>query len=865
MAFNKRAHRVNNLLTEKIQMENPFADVDDVLPPIPEHEPRVVRQVLKEGSTAPRDPLSDMLMNIELVNDDQIKASLSSFSLNETKSVSSTLLQTLNETLSSVSTQDAQKPTDDDPLLICGLHWQPYQLTKKIGDYKTHCGGFYYTDGEDLWLPPPLEAPLAVLSGHIKHQAISASSWNHEVSMAPKLDQQALSLYFFWICHNRPLKDDFFKPYLVDLLIIHLRCIAHRVCHYIDSVVLDDLNFILADVSNIKNRVMFFDRTHYKSEEQSQWITMLLEQISRLITIAYPALISPFELDRSLVGEISEKHSLHYRIHQGVRFQKWELFEHLLKGDELKDYPQRELIKPQNKMIYDSALLMFNQQSKHFMQLSLPIQALTSKPVTLDMERDLHLPASSELPITNRLCDVNLLLAKDNQQVSTLLNIMEQMLSKISPKLLSDKPLLSSNHYCAAMLPADFLSPNAKDCYSLSKLIGLNAKRKQARMTLGELCREIFPELSVINPVNNKQIRAKSGSTEIELMTAITAIIRIARSEGLSVSLISKNDLDHATKSTTIHFVMGDQLTSKNTRYDMVIFIRAFYLFGGFGNKVIDYERSAFSGYLKTLIKSGSEPIADEIAVSLSAYLACLCENQHEKMITPHEMELLRQHEKTDIIRIAMILAASIRNPSKKAITSAIAIYQSLNIDLALLKEDCVGDDLMVTAVCKRGSDFILPPKPAKIEQPKQRKRIKSAPVSVPEPEPMLVLDMSLISEVEKDTVRSKQLLHAIFAEEEPASAPVDIAASSVKQPTVTSDEAIAGLSPAISQIYLALRQRASWSQDAMQSLCKGHQQMVGAAMEAINDWAIELCGAPLIDEDDEFVIDEEILAELPG
>lgn len=49
-----------------------------------------------------------------------------------------------------------------------------------------------------------------------------------------------------------------------------------------------------------------------------------------------------------------------------------------------------------------------------------------------------------------------------------------------------------------------------------------------------------------------------------------------------------------------------------------------------------------------------------------------------------------------------------------------------------------------------------------------------------------------------------------------------------------------------------------------VQTLCKAQRLMKDAALEAINDWATELTGAPLLEIGGEVLVDAEIASELP-
>ena len=73
----------------------------------------------------------------------------------------------------------------------------------------------------------------------------------------------------------------------------------------------------------------------------------------------------------------------------------------------------------------------------------------------------------------------------------------------------------------------------------------------------------------------------------------------------------------------------------------------------------------------------------------------------------------------------------------------------------------------------------------------------------------------------------------------------------------------ISGLDIAHSQLYRQLITQEAWSFDEVEALCIPLNLMIHGAIETINDWAFDKVNAPVIDEDDEILIDFEIVEEL--
>lgn len=127
------------------------------------------------------------------------------------------------------------------------------------------------------------------------------------------------------------------------------------------------------------------------------------------------------------------------------------------------------------------------------------------------------------------------------------------------------------------------------------------------------------------------------------------------------------------------------------------------------------------------------------------------------------------------------------------------------------------------------------------------------------EPGPQAIaLDLAKVKAKLAETERVSRLLGEIFVEEEePASAPPPAAA-----PT-TDDYTIAGLDGAHSALLLRLRSSASWERAQVERLADALGLLPDGALEVINEAAIAICGAPLLEGDELIEIDQEILQEM--
>lgn len=73
----------------------------------------------------------------------------------------------------------------------------------------------------------------------------------------------------------------------------------------------------------------------------------------------------------------------------------------------------------------------------------------------------------------------------------------------------------------------------------------------------------------------------------------------------------------------------------------------------------------------------------------------------------------------------------------------------------------------------------------------------------------------------------------------------------------------INGLDRSHSQLYQELISAEVWQREAVNELCESLNLMINGAIETINDWAYDKVDAPVLEDDDEVVVDFEIVDEL--
>ncbi|TVP60315.1 MAG: hypothetical protein EA349_01535 [Halomonadaceae bacterium] len=130
--------------------------------------------------------------------------------------------------------------------------------------------------------------------------------------------------------------------------------------------------------------------------------------------------------------------------------------------------------------------------------------------------------------------------------------------------------------------------------------------------------------------------------------------------------------------------------------------------------------------------------------------------------------------------------------------------------------------------------------------------------VSQGEP-PRVALDEAALSRKRHDTEQVKALLSSIFSDE-PEEEEIEIKVLSNE----TSNSSIAGLDSEHSVLVREIISQQKWTRVELEVLASKHSLLLDGALDTINEAALDLCGAPLIEEDaDSFEIDVEIVEEM--
>ncbi len=119
-----------------------------------------------------------------------------------------------------------------------------------------------------------------------------------------------------------------------------------------------------------------------------------------------------------------------------------------------------------------------------------------------------------------------------------------------------------------------------------------------------------------------------------------------------------------------------------------------------------------------------------------------------------------------------------------------------------------------------------------------------------------VTLDLDAIQRKKKETAAVTNLLHNIFTEDEPESVPTAPIHS-------MNDSTIRGLSPEMSDFLRALGKKSVWSRQDIEELAQRCGLMPDGTIEDINDLAYDIADEPLLEEDEDMIINQEIYKEL--
>lgn len=116
------------------------------------------------------------------------------------------------------------------------------------------------------------------------------------------------------------------------------------------------------------------------------------------------------------------------------------------------------------------------------------------------------------------------------------------------------------------------------------------------------------------------------------------------------------------------------------------------------------------------------------------------------------------------------------------------------------------------------------------------------------------VLDATVLAQHEAETKEVHALLGSIFIEDE-------LLEEKVESPPLKLEH----LDSKHVKLFETLISKEKWQREEVVALCQKNDLMVDGAIETINDWAYDMIDAPVLEDDGDIYVDQEIVEELKG
>lgn len=201
--------------------------------------------------------------------------------------------------------------------------------------------------------------------------------------------------------------------------------------------------------------------------------------------------------------------------------------------------------------------------------------------------------------------------------------------------------------------------------------------------------------------------------------------------------------------------------------------------------------------------------------------------------------------------RSALALAATDGRPDPKEINALRSLYKALG-----LEERKIYRDVHELATSRSASEPVTVRKPTKsrrgYEIPERNEAIQDSTRDG------IDLDQERVEAIRADTMRVSAVLEDVFADN-------GRERETVEDSTESSDKSpfLAGIDTAYEGFLRELISRSTWSAIEFNALAAKFGLMPGGALETLNEWAYDRFEEPLIEEDEELQINEELVSAL--
>lgn len=254
---------------------------------------------------------------------------------------------------------------------------------------------------------------------------------------------------------------------------------------------------------------------------------------------------------------------------------------------------------------------------------------------------------------------------------------------------------------------------------------------------------------------------------------------------------------------------------------------------------ITDAERQQLAHHLETVL--GLDPAE---RVRLEAHLLWLAGAKSGLGGLKKRIDALSQARRAAVGQFLVDVAASDGLVNPEEITMLTKLYKLLGLD-----ESAVYSAVHALGAADSGPAPLTTPGPDEVRWP--------IPPPTEETPTTVRLDPDKIRTRLAETATVTALLADIFTEDDELAAPASA-------PVVAAESAVAGLDGPHSALATRLTSQPSWDRAALEAIATGlGLPMLEAAVDRVNDAAIDACGEPLVEGDDPYEINDYTLQEL--
>ena len=128
----------------------------------------------------------------------------------------------------------------------------------------------------------------------------------------------------------------------------------------------------------------------------------------------------------------------------------------------------------------------------------------------------------------------------------------------------------------------------------------------------------------------------------------------------------------------------------------------------------------------------------------------------------------------------------------------------------------------------------------------------------------MVALDASVLAASAASTAAVSSLLTEVFDNAVPDCVDEAVGVTPESERTTDGAPTVDGLDAAHSRLLIAVLDRADWPRSEFDELAQQHGLLPDGALDTLNDLAYRLCDEPLLEGDDDLVLNDYAVQEIP-